>query len=315
MAVSLTRVIVVTGYPRSGTTLIARMLSQSIHGVAVGELFDRIQTSPEIPLCGCGQRFAECEFWNPVIKATFGRWNAKDFADFGRLAQSVGRSKHLPQLACSRIRSRGYQARMEELLQILEKLYQNVQAISGSTVIVDSSKSPAFPFLLMQNPALDVRAVQLIRDSRAVAYSVLRRSNAPDAAAKDRDVPMTDFAEVAGRWTLHNLVSDLERMLAKNWLCIHYEQFAAEPIRVMRSILGHIGEIDPDLSCFSGSDTVNLQRNHIIGANRNRFEVGERSIRSDNEWQTTMSWREKSLVTFITLPMLLRHRYPIILPA
>ncbi len=66
------RIIIVTGYPRSGTTLLARILSQATRGVAVGELFDQIQTNPETSVCGCGQRFAECKFWSPVIQATLG---------------------------------------------------------------------------------------------------------------------------------------------------------------------------------------------------------------------------------------------------
>lgn len=165
---------------------------------------------------------------------------------------------------------------------------------------------------MTQNPSLDVRVVQLIRDSRAVAYSVLKRSNLPGAPANCWNVPMTDFAKVAREWTAHNLGFDLERMLAKNWLCVRYEQLVAEPIKVIQSILSHLGETDPDLSDFTKSNIVNLQRNHIIGANCNRFEVRDQSIRLDNEWRTVMSWQEKSLVTFITSPILLRHRYPLI---
>ncbi len=204
---------------------------------------------------------------------------------------------------------------MEEILLILGKLYQKIQAASERSVIVESSKSPAFPMLLGQNATLDVRVVQLIRDSRAVSYSVLKRNNTPGSSVTDRIIPLDDFARVAREWTTYNLVFELEGMLAKNWLRIRYEQFVTDPIKIVRGVLSRLGETGPDLSGFAGSNTVNLHENHIVGGNRNRFEIGNQSIQLDNEWRTMMSWREKALVTFITLPVLLRHRYPLIVSA
>jgi len=169
--------------------------------------------------------------------------------------------------------------------------------------------------LLGQNATLDVRVVQLIRDSRAVSYSVLKRNNTPGSSVTDRIIPLDDFARVAREWTTYNLVFELEGMLAKNWLRIRYEQFVTDPIKIVRGVLSRLGETGPDLSGFAGSNTVNLHENHIVGGNRNRFEIGNQSIQLDNEWRTMMSWREKALVTFITLPVLLRHRYPLIVSA
>jgi len=61
------RVVLIVGGQRSGSTLIARIIGESPGAVALGELWYLWQRSVvEDRLCGCGNRFSRCEFWQRV---------------------------------------------------------------------------------------------------------------------------------------------------------------------------------------------------------------------------------------------------------
>ena len=51
------------------------------------------------------------------------------------------------------------------------RLYQAIAAVSGAEVVVDASKSTAQLFALRHIDGLDLRVVNLVRDSRGVAHS------------------------------------------------------------------------------------------------------------------------------------------------
>ena len=62
-------------------------------------------------------------------------------------------------------------AQMGEYKGALEMLYRAVQSISWSRVIVDTSGNPALGQGLQNEPSIDLYALHLVRDPRAVAYS------------------------------------------------------------------------------------------------------------------------------------------------
>ena len=51
------------------------------------------------------------------------------------------------------------------------RTYAAIAQVSGRRVVIDSSKHASLAFCLSTSPALDLRVVHVIRDSRAVAYS------------------------------------------------------------------------------------------------------------------------------------------------
>ena len=74
-----TRVLFISGWGRSGSTLLDRMLSSSLGFFASGELREvwwrGVQENRQ---CGCGVGFNECPFWRAVGIEAFGGWDHEE---------------------------------------------------------------------------------------------------------------------------------------------------------------------------------------------------------------------------------------------
>ena len=69
------------------------------------------------------------------------------------------------------VASATYRRELDEYLDVHHRLYEAVAAVSGADVVVDASKSTAQLFALRRIRGLDLRVVNLVRDSRGVANS------------------------------------------------------------------------------------------------------------------------------------------------
>ena len=64
-----------------------------------------------------------------------------------------------------------YRRELDEYLDVHRRLYRAIAAVSGADVVVDASKSTAQLFALRRIDGLDLRVLNLVRDSRGVANS------------------------------------------------------------------------------------------------------------------------------------------------
>lgn len=67
----MTAIIYIAGLPRSGSTLVGRLLADRYDVQFCGELLHLAAVCAPVAdeLCGCGQKLADCEFWRPVSVA------------------------------------------------------------------------------------------------------------------------------------------------------------------------------------------------------------------------------------------------------
>ncbi len=151
------------------------MLGQIDDFAAVGELRHIWKRSfLENQLCACGLAFRSCPFWSEVIKLYPG-------ADFGfapeqvlALQDRIEYSRHIPLVYLAPSASRAGAAR-EEYKRILLKLYRAIDQVAGGRTIINSSKEASSIFLLSTLPGVEISVVHLVRDSRAVSFSWMRR--------------------------------------------------------------------------------------------------------------------------------------------
>ena len=85
------------------------------------------------------------------------------------LQPRVVRQRHVPRMVTGATAS--FQRELDEYVDVHERLYRSVAAVSGAEVVVDASKSTAQLFALRRIEGLDLRVVNLVRDSRGVANS------------------------------------------------------------------------------------------------------------------------------------------------
>ncbi len=304
------KVLYIGGYSRSGSTLLLRFLGQLENFVAVGELWDIWRRSfTENQLCGCGQPFRQCPFWQAVVVEAFGGFEQVDAPAMQALRQAVQSNRHLPFLALPFLQPPAYRERLKAYAEILGKLYQGIHRVSGGKIIVDSSKVPPYAFLLKQVANIDLHVVHLVRDSRATAYSWQRKKVRPEIHWKTAYMDQYSPVRSALEWDVMNGLFHCLDSRSANFTRIRYEDLVQAPQPVMLRLLAGLGQALPDIDFLNGDHVARLDVDHTVSGNPNRFERGPITIRPDVEWQTKMPRSQKRLVTALTWPLLLSYGY------
>jgi hypothetical protein len=303
------KVLYIAGFGRSGSTILGNVLGEIrgfFHGGELNFIWEH--NLIENRLCGCGAPFNRCEVWGLVFERAFGRIDGVDAREMVRL-QSLGtRTRHVPLMLSQRGR-RTLSSRLGKHTVRLEKLYRSVRESTESRVIVDSSKMPSYGYALEMAPGIDLYVVHLVRDPRAVAYAWLKEPR-PDA---DERAYMNRVSVIKSSllWDAWNASSEaLWRGSIGRYMRLRYEDFVAEPWRVVGEILDMLDE-DAGQLPFVGERDVELGAGHTVAGNPNRFRSGLVRLQRDDEWVSRMKSRDRTLVTLLTLPLLARYGYPV----
>jgi hypothetical protein len=307
-AVGKVKVLYVVGLGRSGSTILSNSLGQIPGFFSGGELnFIWRHNVLENRLCGCGRPFRDCPVWTRVMDQAFGGMDGVDPRAMMRLQNLGTRTRHIPMMLTEGGR-RSLAQRLEKLLIAYGSLYEAIEAVTGSRVIVDSSKEPAHGFAMSMVPGVDFCALHLVRDPRAAAYSWSKKKPQPDTDTRDYMVRFSP-AKSSALWGSWNASAGaLWRRAPDRYLRLRYEDFVADPRESFEKILALVGE--PDVGPpLVGEREVKLGVSHTVSGNPNRFETGAVELRTDREWISRMKPRDKALVTALTLPLLKHYGY------
>ena len=270
-------VLYIGGDGRSGSTLLSTILGNHDGYLPVGELPDVWHALETNERCGCGEPFSQCRFWRAVGDVAFGGWDHVDRVAVIAEHARFSRHRRVPELLLWSSRWRT-NADFDAYCERLAVLYSAIQQVSGCTVIVDSTKSPAFAVLLRNVPRIDLRLVHLVRDSRGVAFSWSKQEIQNPQYANNptlRDTPMATVSpwKSALTWDLKNA---LFACLApgKQRLRVDYEAVAADPTNALGRIRS-FAERDKSPATGAGSRaTFTSMPFHTLGGNPVRFKRG-----------------------------------------
>jgi len=305
-------ILYIGGFGRSGSTLVERCLGQLDGFCAAGELRHVWERGfAQNQLCGCQVPFRECAFWRAVFDEAFGGFDRVDPAAMAALVQRVNRTRYIPYLALRQ--PAAYRADYARFAAALRPLYRAIQRVSGCRWLIDSSKEPSYAFVLAALPGVRLSVVHLVRDSRAVAFSWMKKKEIPDVHWKRAYMHRYSAAQSAAWWATFNGLCHAFRWSAARYVRVYYEEFARQPAAALTRILTAIGE--PPALPFLRGGTATLAPNHTASGNPSRFLVGDVDIRPDEEWRARMAPRERRLVTACTLPLLAAYGYRIGSPA
>jgi hypothetical protein len=304
------KVLYVVGLGRSGSTILSNSLGQIGGYFSAGELnFIWRHNVLENRLCGCGRPFRECPVWTRVMDEAFGGTDGVDPREMMRLQASGTRTRHIPLMLAPR-GERILKERLEKLLINYRRLYEAIGSVTGSRVIVDSSKEPAHGYAMSLVPDLDLYVLHLIRDPRAAAYSWLKKKPQPDSEEIEHMVRFSPALSSA-LWDAWNASAEaLWRRTPEKYLRLRYEDFVTDPRASLERILDLLDErgVEPPLA---SDREIKLGVSHTVSGNPNRFETGAVQLRPDREWISKMNPRDRILVTALTLPLLRRYGYEV----
>lgn len=309
-AVPRTRVLVVGGWGRCGSTLLDMLLGQVDGFVSAGEVRELwLRGCVEDRPCGCGDPFSRCVFWSQVGKEAFGGWDRVDLETILRARYRWDRPWGLPRLLGPSDRGDGTD--LATYTQALARLMTAIATVSGASVIVDSSKIPTHTLLLMRSRELDVRMVHLVRDSRGVAYSNQKHVVKRVTTGEPTLLPRYSAVRSGVRYDLYNAANGaLRARLGDRWRRLRYEDLVADPAARLADLARHAGaNATPDLSFVDGRH-VTLGTNHLVDGNPVRF-ARELSLHVDDEWQQLLSGRDRRIMSVLTWPLLRRYAYPV----
>ncbi len=307
-----TPLVYVGGSARSGSTLFERMLAAVPGYCSVGEIvFIWERCVRRNDRCGCGERFADCPFWDQVGKSAFGGWDEVDADKAIGLRATVDRHRNIGKIAGPGRRS-AVETAIAEYAQITGRLYQAVSEVSGASVIIDSSKHISYALLLRRLPELDLRLAHLVRRSHGVAYSWSRPVRKPGVGDGTQFMSVHGTAWATGLWLTDNLLYDVLGRRTPRSALVRYEDLAAEPGAELARVISELDlpGADEARAAFAGP-AAEPPVSHALSGNPMRLAQTQVVVRSDERWRTAMPWPRRAAITAATWPLLLRYGYPI----
>lgn len=298
------RVLYIAGAGRSGSTALEQLLASRASYAAVGEVRYLIRRGVQLnERCSCGEPFDQCPFWKRVMEAAFGGYPSaiEQFAiDLGYFL----RLRRLPAVRWSLVRSHEQRVRLDRLHAAQTRVYRAIREMSGSDVVLDSSKIGPYGFLLAGNQQIDLSVMHLVRDARGVAYSWRRVRQRPEATT-DVNTSMKRFTarQATIIWLVDNALAGALRRHRSAGALVRYEDVCRDD-QTIWSLLRRL-----NLPTVTRESCARPGMFHSVAGSPSR--LGRRSItlRLDDEWRRSMPRKEKLVVTCLAGLALVRYGY------
>jgi hypothetical protein len=303
-------VVYITGYGRSGSTILDILLGNAPGVESVGEL-DLLHRDWNERCCSCGARYDDCSFWSEAWRRVVERVGHRAHEELERNLRRVERVSSLPALALGLLPASWKGAYREQTLAELDA----ISASRGREIVLDSSKSAreaaGRALALERITGVRVKRIHLVRDGRAVVWSVKRGDNVRLAAGKEGEEASFAFATARAifGWILGNTVAILDALLAEpgSSIVVRYEDLVARPDEELERIGRHLG-VDLSEVRRRVREGELLEVGHSTGGNRVR-RAGVVRIQSDREWEAKLPRRDRAAFWAFAWPLALRFGY------
>lgn len=305
-------VLYIAGIGRSGSTLFCRSLGAADGLVATGELMRILGRGVSNgDLCSCGAPVPACSFWRAVLDDLTHRAPGLDFDLLEATRKRVTEGWEFLRYFFTSLDGSSLGRDLAAYRAFLAALYQSIAAVSGGRVVVDASKNLMFASLLTETPGLRVSVVHLVRDSRGVAYSLMRRQPRPGTTGREEFFRQQGPVLGSILWnTAHVTTERIGRRIGR-LVRVRYEDFVANPRGAVTVALDRAGFAAGNGLDHLGDAAVQLSTDHLIASNPNRARRGQIPLREDLAWRREMRASTRWLVTALTFPLLQRYGYPL----
>ncbi len=298
------KIIYIAGYGRSGSTIFEKYLVSETNCFGVGEISNYFGLiNKQSTYCSCGAPVINCQFWSKVRKL------------LGNSAVNCSRGRDCvltqPDSITRAIKLRFKKKEQREVYQEnICKLFSSInKVIPPNHIIIDSSKTAYGcinrPFNIYNKCKIEVKVIHMVRDVRAVYWSLLRGKNSTLELGIKRKIALPWIRAIVG-WTIANYFASLlkTKLGEENYYLLKYEDFVSNPEKTIDKIKIHF-KLEKD------SENLDLsQRFHQISGNRSRFNK-KISIKKDYEWKIMVGKKTKILTYYATYPLNRKFKYQI----
>ncbi len=294
------KVLYIAGPTRSGSTIISNILGQIDGYFHAGELCEAWDRG-RIWRCSCGVFPDSCPVWANIFRYMDDTVTEKDRQLLIKQRDRFSKSHMVILRRLLMLDNRIILSRIKSLLIGIELLYHKIQQETGAQVIIDSSKNVGYGLILSLIPSFDFHMIHLVRDSRAVAFSWLKKKG-----GLWTEHPI----KTALTWSSRNIAAEiLKHDLSEKYYDVRYEDFIKTPKTVVEKIINTCRTRNNRLP-FVSSHQVELKVSHGLCGNPGRFNQGRVQLKEDNRWHE-LELRHKIISTFFTWPLLYRYKYTI----
>lgn len=263
---SVDKIIYISGSGRSGSTLLERIF-HSAEGIAsVGELHCLWRLPAEAITCSCGGAFGGDAHWQSILRqAGFDR---AVVAELRALERAICRSGFIARHRFS-IDSLRADPQVQRFLELQFCLFDAIAAISGSPIVVDSSKAGPRAWLLACDPRVSV--LHLHRDPADVIVSWRSVKFDPGLGTAMKRMPIR--AAALDWWKVDRLAALLARVHPV--VRVDYRELCLSPQPTVATALAGLGIAVRQTPHWLGTDMVQPGAEyHSLNGNPDRFDTG-----------------------------------------
>lgn len=302
-----------TGY--SGSTLLESILGTNEGCLNLGE----ICKLRFWPVCSCGAKVADCNFWTGLEKQL---QNRPDGAG-SRLQDwhvQIKRSRSgIAKLLHDAFIVAGCPGTLE-LFKALSReirdfsdgsrraltLFETAARHTGARVIVDSSKDPVLLKHLYALAPERLRLIHLVRDPRAVAHSFVKnfaRDGVTYGSEDSQQAPSASQAAEYWRSRNVNIERTAWRIPSHQQLLIRYEDLCLEREASAEALSEFLGEE------IRIPETLRLRQQHTLAGNPMRLTQDHIEVRLNQEWNSRLSAQDEAVILKATGALARRYGY------
>lgn len=255
------------GYGHTGSTLLEYLMTGCADCIACGEVSAATHAEGSRK-CTCQRPVAKCPVWSFVADPSL------DAAHWSHEALDA-------------------------------KLVDQARANGGC--IIDSSKtawrSAVTVFKLQRIYPDEFRLVHIVRDPRAVCWSMLIKHKRSEAGSNDFALSI----ETTLGWLYANLACELfQRRHPDRYTRVRYEDLVSDPHPVMKSMLQ---VILPSARWTLDAVGTYDNRHQLYGNRMRRRPLDVQEIRVDDKWRSEMPHQLRRIVEAISRPLRARYGY------
>ena len=287
----LQSVVCIFSAAHGGSTLLSLMIGSHSKAFYIGEFHALPRWLNENQKCGCGSHIKECNFWR-TVRNRYRFLHGLDFFQHPKRLPiyysdiAAARNRHIWKLLngttylgaayrCLSPLEFVMRLRWQKLVRATLDLYNVINEVSGSKIIVDSTKNYFRIYKLSQACPHLIKVLCLVRDGRAVSYSNINK----------RGLPMHKAAKT-WRNTYVRGARLLFQLPRENRLFLKYEDICNNPERYAERVAQF-------LSIKFEQNMLDISKGlcHSIAGNKMKWKPNN-TIKLNDRWKTALSLQD-----------------------